>query len=178
MNTPKMKLADENFITDDVRMRGFKQRSSVKEVVDWLDKQTIDLSKQTIPLQEATGRVLAQDITSEINIPSFARSMMDGYALISADTQGASSYNPLQLQVVGKSMPGQGTTRRVTSGMAIRIMTGAPVPEGAGAVLPAENVEIDETSILVMESVAEGRNIGRIGEDVRADSTILKHGRC
>jgi len=103
--------------------------------------------------------------------------MMDGYAIISSDAQGASSYNQLQLRVIGKSMPGIGTKVQVTSGAAVRIMTGAPLPEGADAVLPAENVEVDESNIMVMESVAQGRNIGRIGEDISSGVTLLKKGR-
>ncbi len=173
-----MRLADKNLIADDVRMRGFKHRSTTDEVLEWLDQQTIDLPEQTIPIQQAADRVLTKNIVSEINIPSFSRSMMDGYAIIAEDAQGASPYNQLQLQVIGKSMPGKGIDTTVYSGSAIRIMTGAPIPAGANAVLPAENVEIiDDSSILIMESVAEGRNIGRIGEDITKDTIILKQGR-
>lgn len=164
-------------MVDDVRMRGFKHRSSVEDVINWLDQQTLPLPEQTIAIEQATGRILAQDIVSEINIPGFARSMMDGYAIIAADAYGASSYNQLPLHVIGKSMPGIGTQAQVTSGTAVKIMTGAPIPEGADAVLPAENVEVDGTMVLLMESVAEGRNIGRIGEDIEAASLILPQGR-
>jgi len=177
MDSQKIKCSDESFISDDVRMRGFKQRSTVEQLTHWLDQQSIDLAEESIPIQDAYGRVLAQDIVSDINIPSFARSMMDGYALIASNTQGASSYNQLQLQIIGKSMPGHGTHVKVTPGTAVKIMTGAPVPEGANAILPAENVDMEEPFILVMESVAEGRNIGRIGEDISLDSIILKQGR-
>lgn len=172
-----MKLADIN-LADDVRMRGFKKRHAVDEIIEWLDQQSITLAKQIIPLQEASGRLLADDIVSEINIPNFARSMMDGYAIIASDAQGSSSYNQIELQVIGKSMPGYGTDKAVTSGTAIKIMTGAPVPTGANAVLPAESVDAsDDNSIMIMENVAEGRNIGRIGEDIKANTTILKQGR-
>ena len=164
-------------MVDDVRMRGFKHSSSVEDVINWLDQQTLPLPEQTIAIEQATGRILAQDIVSEINIPGFARSMMDGYAIIAADAYGASSYNQLPLHVIGKSMPGIGTQAQVTSGTAVKIMTGAPIPEGADAVLPAENVEVDGTMVLLMESVAEGRNIGRIGEDIEAASLILPQGR-
>ncbi len=173
-----MKLADKNLIADDVRMRGFRQRATTDEVLAWLNQQSIELTEQSIPIQQAANRVLSHNIVSEINIPRFSRSMMDGYAIIATDAQGASSYNPLQFQVIGKSMPGKGTKTKVSSGCAIRIMTGAPIPEGANAVIPAENVEImDNASILIMESVAEGRNIGRAGEDISAGSIILEQGR-
>ncbi len=164
-------------MTDDVRMRGFKKRSPVNEALDWIHEQSINLSEETISIHVATGRILAKDIVSPLNIPSFDRSMMDGYAIIASDAQGASTYNPLQLQLVGQSMPGRGTNVKVISGTAVKIMTGAPVPNGANAVLPAENVEMDEPFIFVSESVAEGRNIGLIGEDVTSGSTLLKQGR-
>lgn len=172
-----MKLADANLLADDVRMRGFKQRVPIDSVLNWLVQQSIKRPEQNIAISDAAGRVLAHDIVSDINIPGFARSMMDGYAILASDAQGTSSYNQLPLQVIGKSMPGQGTEVKVTSGTAVRIMTGAPVPEGANAVLPAENVELDDSFIMVMESVAEGRNIGRIGEDISTGATILKQGR-
>lgn len=177
MNKTEMKLTNNKLAIDDVRMRGFKKRSPIEDVMAWLDQQTIDLPKQTIPLQEAAGRVIASDVISQFNIPGFNRSMMDGYAIVASDAQGASSYNQLELKVIGKSMPGQGSNAKVVSGSAVKIMTGAPVPEGADAVLPAENVDSDDQSIFIMENVAEGRNIGRIGEDIAADSTIIKKGR-
>lgn len=178
MKKTQIKLADNNLKADDVRMRGFKKRSPVEEVTTWLNQQSIDLPEQKIPLQEASGRILTSDVISQFNIPGFERSMMDGYAIVASAAQGASPYNQLPLQVIGKSMPGKGSTAKVTSESAVRIMTGAPIPEGANAVLPAENVEIDDQSIMVMESVAEGRNIGRVGEDISAGSIVLKKGRC
>ncbi len=177
MNMTEMKLTNKKLAIDDVRMRGFKKRSPIEEVMAWIDQQTIDLPKQTIPLQEAAGRVIANDVISQFNIPGFNRSMMDGYAIVASDAQGASSYNQLELNVIGKSMPGQGSNAKVVSGSTVRIMTGAPVPEGANAVLPAENVDADDQSIFIMENVAQGRNIGRIGEDILLGSTIIKEGR-
>jgi molybdopterin molybdotransferase len=177
MGETQTKLVSKNFISDDVRMRGFKKRSTVEAAITWLDQQGLDLPQQIVPLQKAMGRVLAQNVTSNFNIPGFVRSMMDGYAIVASDAQGASSYNQLSLRIIGKSMPGEGTKVRVISGTAVRIMTGAPLPDGADSVLPAENVEVDESYIMVMESVAQGRNIGRIGEDITEEATILNKGR-
>ncbi len=167
----------KNKIADDVRMRGFKKRAPIGEANSWLDHQMMELSEQTIAIQQASGRVISQDISSQFNIPGFERSMMDGYAIVASDTQGASSYNQLQLQVIGKSMPGRGADIKVNSGTAVRIMTGAPLPDGADAVLPAENVEEEGQFIFVMESVAVGRNIGRIGEDIQPGVVVLKKDR-
>ncbi len=172
-----MKLADENILTDDVRMRGFKQRSTVDQVIAWLDQQSIALNTEAVALQQAVGRVLVEDVISSSNIPRFNRSMMDGYALCASDTQGASSYNPLHLRLIGKSMPGYGADVAVHPGTAVKIMTGAPLPDGANAVLPAENVELEGDHVMVLETVAEGRNIGRIGEDIQEGETIFLAGR-
>ena len=91
---------------DDVRMKGFAQRSTVADVLTWLDGQTTRLAAQTVPIEKAADRVLAAAVTSCVNVPPFARSMMDGFALRADDTQGASSYNPLALDVIGQSLPG------------------------------------------------------------------------
>jgi len=178
MKQSQIKLSNNSSPPDDVRMRGFKKRSPVTDALSWLNQQSIQLIAEHIPLQKAVGRVLAEDIVSPFNIPGFTRSMMDGYALIASETQGASTYNQLELQVIARSMPGQGTKAMVTPGTAISIMTGAPLPEGANAVLPAENVDVEGNSIFIMESVAEGRNIGRIGEDITLGSSLLPQGRC
>ncbi len=162
---------------DDVRMRGFKKRSPVEQANAWLDQQFLDLTETNIPINQAAGRVISQDVISQFDIPGFERSMMDGYAIVASDAQGASSYNQLQLKVIGKSMPGRGAGVKVTSGTAVRIMTGAPLPEGADAVLPAEKVEVENQSIFVMESVAQGRNIGRVGEDICSETVVLEKGR-
>lgn len=162
---------------DDVRMRGFKQRVPVEHAWAWLDRQQITLEEQTTTLQDAGGRMLAEDVVSDVDIPGFVRSMMDGYAIVAADTYGASVYQQLPLRVIGQSMPNNASSVDVVSGAAVKIMTGSPVPQGADAVLPAENVEIAEREIFVMESVAEGRNIGRIGEDVRRGDIALHQGR-
>lgn len=172
-----MKLSSTSSQVDDVRMRGFKQRSPVDDIISWLDQQSIHLQTETINIQDACGRILAEDITSNINIPSFSRSMMDGYAIKASDAQGASSYNQLQLEIVGKSMPGQGADVAVKPGQTVRIMTGAPLPNGADAVLPAENVEFHDDHIFIMESVAQGRNIGQPGEDIKQGHTVLQQGR-
>ncbi len=172
-----MKLSATTHQADDVRMRGFKQRSPVDDIIAWLDKQTITQRNEAINIQDANGRVLAEDVVSQVNIPDFKRSMMDGYAIMAEDAQGASSYNQLPLHIVGKAMPGQAAETAISSGQTVRIMTGAPVPEGADAVLPAENVELHEDHIFIMESVAQGRNIGQIGEDIQSGQSVLQDGR-
>src|SRR6202453_4247295 len=121
---------------DDVRMRGFAQRHTVDAALAWLDAQLQPLAAETVPLRLAAGRVLAAAVASDIDVPGFDRAMMDGYAVVSDSTEGASAYTPLPLKVVGQSMPGCAFDGVVREGEAVRIMTGAPMPDGTDSVLP------------------------------------------
>ena len=169
-------------ITDDVRMRGFARRHTVADALAWLDSQTRPLSAEDVPLRIASGRVLATAVVSSIDVPGFDRSAMDGYAIPAASTEGASSYNPLPIRVVGDSMPGCPFGGSVLAGEAVRIMTGAPLPRRADAVLPAEGVEAETgeghvRTISALAPVSPGKNVGRRAEDVAAGAELFQSGR-
>ena len=132
-------MAPEN---QDVRMRGFSSRKTVEEALQWVDQHCNALSSETIPLQDAQGRVLAVDISSDIDVPQFDRSMMDGFAVRAEDTNGASTYNSIRLTITDESLPGKPAIATVHSGDAVRIMTGAPMPDGANAVIPVEHTTL------------------------------------
>ena len=166
----------------DVRMRGFARRTTVADTLAWLDGQLRALPSESVPLAELAGRVLAHDVVSQVDVPTFARSMMDGYAVVADDTLGASSYNRLALEVVGEVLPGQPPQVGVKSGQAVRIMTGAALPSGADAVLPVEKVTVEKTPadgerIFAQDAVPPGKNVGKIGEDIPRGSTVLRTGR-
>jgi len=169
----------ENSPSDDVRMRGFARRTTVADALKWLDGQTRRLPAESVLLDEAAGRVLAEEVTSRVDVPPFDRAMMDGFALRAADALGASPYNRLRLEVVGESMPGRPFDGTLESGQAVRIMTGAPIPTGADAVLPVEVVEVEDGGrrILAQDDVAPGKHVGRIGEDVASGTVVLSAGR-
>ncbi|MEX0611778.1 MAG: gephyrin-like molybdotransferase Glp, partial [Pirellulales bacterium] len=112
-----------------------------------------------------------------VNVPGFARAMMDGFALVAEDTQGATSYNSLPLKILGTSLPSAAFSGRVAAGRAVRIMTGAPLPEGADAVLPIENAQLDGQRVLVLGEVSPGKHVGQLGEDVRAGDMVERAGR-
>jgi len=158
-------------------MRGFARRTTVADALAWLDGQLARLPEETVPLGEAAGRVLAREVISRVDVPGFARSMMDGFAVRAADTLGASPYNRLDLAVIGQSLPGRPWHGEVGRQQAVRIMTGAPLPVGADAVLPAELVEIQRERVLVQGEVSPGKHVGRIGEDIAAGATVLRAGR-
>jgi len=161
----------------DVRMRGFASRIPVSEALSWLDGQIAPLEPERVVTVEATGRVLAEDIHSPRDVPGFDRAMMDGFALRSEDTLGASAYNRLHAIVVGEALPGRGCQTTVRSGQAVRIMTGAPMPDGSDAVLPAEEAEQRGDTVDLLGEVVPGKHVGRRGEDVAADSVVLARGR-
>ncbi len=158
-------------------MSGFPKRTSPPEVLAWLDDQLVCLPPERAPLLDLAGRVLAADITSEFDVPGFKRAMMDGFALRASDTQGASSYNRIPLQIAGEIFPGQEFDGTVEQGQAVRIMTGAPIPAGAEAVLPAEKTEVENDKLYALGEVAPDQHIGRIGEDISKQTQVLPHGR-
>jgi len=174
---------------EDVRMRGFAQRHTVDAVLAWLDAQIAELKPleaEILPLRAAGGRVLAGPVVSDVNVPGFDRATMDGYALKADSTEGATSYTRLPLTVIGDSMPGAPFDGSVGAGEAVRIMTGAPMPPGADAVLPAEWVEAEGSleskdnsprNISALASVSPGKNVGRRGEDINWGTILLGSGR-
>ncbi len=162
---------------DSVRMRGFARRTPVAQVFAWLHEQLAPLGPETIPIARAAGRVLARSIASDVNVPSFARAMMDGFALIAADTAGASAFNRLPLDVIGQSLPARPCALTIQHGQAVRIMTGAPIPAGADAVLPVEYVDMEPSRILVLGETSPRKHVGIPGEDIGRGTTILHAGR-
>ena len=162
---------------EDIRMRGFRERSSVEEALAAALDGISPLASKGIPVTEAAGRVLAVPINSTVNVPGFRRATMDGYAVRAEDTYGASAYNPMPLRVLGSSMPGTGDDQPIGPGECLRIMTGAPVPNSADAVLKAEDTNGSGQQIDATAAVPHGRNVGRIGEDVNAGDRILNAGR-
>lgn len=170
-------------VSPDVRMQGFARRHTVQAALAWLDSQLRQLDAEDVPLGEAAGRVLASPIVSTIDIPGFDRATMDGYAVLADATEGATSYIPVPLRVIGDALPGSPFSGHMARGDAVRIMTGAPIPPGADAVLPAEVAEqIERTpdkafEITALSTVSPGKNVSRRGEDIVAGTQVLDAGR-
>lgn len=160
----------------DVRMRGFTHRSTVAQAWDWIGRIQ-RLETETVALELATGRVLATGVKSEMDVPPFDRSAMDGFAILAEETAGASEYNPLPFTVVGESRPGHASDVSVQPGTAVRIMTGAPLPDGADAVVPAEHAHDFGAQVELTMAVAVHKHVGRRGEDVAAGQEIVPAGR-
>ena len=132
---------------------------------------------ETIGFSDSSGRILAKDIISELNVPQIDNSAMDGYALISRDIQGATPEKPVILKIAGEVQAGgNNVSPPLTSGNAIRIMTGAHIPQGADAVIPFEDTEESGEQVKIFKSVNKSENIRFAGEDITAGGRILIKG--
>ena len=139
------------------------------------------LEAEESPILSCLGQVLAEDVLSAVNIPPLDNSAMDGYAVRSADTGGASRKSPRTLRVIGTVAAGVVSQLEVEPGTAIRIMTGAPVPDGADAVVKFEDTDESDrrgvpAEVGVLIEVAPGAEIRRAGEDIAAGSLVLSKG--
>jgi molybdopterin molybdotransferase len=145
---------------------------SVAEAQRLVLERAKPLEAERVPIERATARVLAQSAAAVVNLPPFASSAMDGYALRSADTASA----PVVLPVVERIAAGSPASRSLAAGEAMGIATGGVVPEGADAVVPIEVVEENEEGLSVASPVTAGANVRDPGGDVRAGETVLEPG--
>jgi molybdopterin molybdotransferase len=134
------------------------------------------LEPERVPVLEALDRVLAEDVYADIDIPPHSNSAMDGYAVRAGDTTGATVDRPVRLRVIENLAAGYVTDTPVAPGTAIRIMTGAPLPPGADAVIRFERTEQTGDLVSLFGSVLAGKNVRYAGEDVRRGALILKRG--
>jgi molybdopterin molybdotransferase len=158
-------------------MRGFSRRAEVADVWQWISQHGTPLSAEPVAIEDASGRVLASEVVAALDVPAFDRAAMDGYAVRGEETIGASDYNPLAFRVIGRALPGQPFDGTVQAGEAVRIMTGAPLPGGADAVVPAEYVRDTPHGIETSMAFGPGKHVGRVGEDVARGMTVLAAGR-
>lgn len=164
------------------RAASVTRRTPVATVWAVLTDRLAPLAAETVPLEALAGRVLAEAVVSPVDVPSFDRAAMDGYAVRAADTQGATATTPRPLEVVGDAFPGRPYASSLGPGQAVRIRTGAPVPPGADAVVMIEHTRTEHRTdgteaVLIGGEVAAGRNVSRVGEDVRKGAVVLEAGR-
>ena len=157
---------------------------SVEEALTQIISCFTTLESEEKPILECLGQILAEDVTSPLDLPPLSNSGMDGYAVIWNDIAHSSHQNPTQLNVIGIVPAGQVSIQTVTSGSAIRIMTGAPVPKGADTIIPFEETDEVErrnsgtglNNININTSLPKGCNIRPSGEDVKQNELVLKSG--
>jgi len=157
---------------------------SVEEALERVLSYVEVLNPERKPILDCLGQVLAEDVYSTIDIPPLDNSAMDGYALRAEDTRGASESSPRYLSVIGEIAAGSLPTIKVRPGTAIRIMTGAPLPEGADAVVRFEDTDevsrkssgADLSQIGILCQAKKGANIRCRGEDIAKGDLVLKKG--
>lgn len=150
---------------------------SVDEAREVILSKVKRLSTEEVPILNSLSRVLDEDIISESDIPPFDNSSMDGYAVRSEDTAGAWPAGPVELRVIGSLAAGYVPESSIGKGEAVRIMTGAQMPEGADAVVMIENTEKTSGGILIFAPVKPGENVRFAGEDVQAGEVALRRGK-
>jgi len=132
---------------------------------------------EQVSISKAHDRVLAQDVVAPLNIPSFTRSIVDGYAVKAVDTFGASEDKPVSLMFCGHVAIGESPNVVVENGLVAEIVTGAPLPEGADSVVMVEYTTRQKDNVFVHRPVSIGENLMAAGSDIRKSETVLKKGR-
>ncbi len=149
---------------------------TVEQAVERVLSAFQPLEPERVPILDALGCVLAEDVRAGDDIPPHTNSSMDGYAVLAADTFGASADHPTRLRVVGEIAAGHVPEAKVTPGTAMRIMTGAPIPPGADAVVRVEDTASDQDWVDIYVEVPLGNYIRPAGEDVRRGECVLPNG--
>lgn len=157
---------------------GSEERISVEEALSRVLARVESLGEECVPLFETYGRVLSRDVVSDIDVSPFDNSAMDGFAVRSTDLEPASPESPVTLSMVGEIGAGAAYERVLEPGQALRIMTGAPVPEGADTVVKYEVVQGDgsDGSVTFTAPSKPGANIRRAGEEFVAGEVVLRAG--
>lgn len=157
-------------------MEGFYPMLSVEEALEKVLSLFKPLEPEEVDLLDSLGRVLAEDVFADMDIPPLDNSAMDGYAVRAEDTKGASPQNPRPLRIIHEVPAGYISEKAVEPGTAIRIMTGAPIPPGADAVVRFEDTRREGDIIYILKEVKPGAEIRRAGEDVKKGELKLRKG--
>jgi len=160
-------------------MRMFRKLLTFDEAKKAIESQfkTRPLGVEKISLLDSTFRVLAENITSDMDIPLFSRSTVDGYAVRAEDTFGAEENRPVELHISGTVNIGELPETTVRKGEAAEIVTGAPIPEGADAIVMMEYTSRESDKVTVFSSAAKNENIMKAGSDIKKGETLLRKGQ-
>lgn len=157
-------------------MKEFFSVIDLDQAFEYIEKFA-PVGTENVPVSDSLGRIIAQDVVADMNLPDFRRATMDGFAVQGASTFGASDGNPAYLSVTGNVAMGEFPDQIIGPGQAVKIATGGMLPRGADSVIMVEHTaSIDETTIEAYRSVAPGQNIIEIGEDYRKGKIVLRRG--
>ncbi len=151
---------------------------TMDEAIRIVLQHTSEIDRTSVHLMDALGCTLAEDVRSDIDMPPFDKATMDGYAVVGSDVEGAGQENPAVLDVIEEIPAGSVPEKTVSHGKAARIMTGAPMPDGADTVVMVEETvsERGGDGVRVLAPTAPGRNVVPLGEDVKRNQVVLEAG--
>jgi molybdenum cofactor synthesis domain-containing protein len=156
-------------------MRPFGSLISYQKAKEVVDSHIQPITRtELVPIDDAVNRVLAEDLVAKMNVPPFNRASMDGYAVKAKDTFGAGQFKPKLLKIVGEIHAGEKSTNKIKTGECLQISTGAMMPDGADAVMMVEDTEREGNEVKIFKSVTPGSNIGKMGEDIKEGTVVLK----
>jgi molybdopterin molybdotransferase len=147
---------------------------SIEEALNMVLDSADVLEPIRMPLDDAAGLVLAEDIVARGNVPPFTNSAMDGFAVLASDIQHASEVTPVRLHILEDVPAGSVATQPVRPGTTIRIMTGAPLPDGADTVVHVEVTRTEGSDVLILQALREGVNVRHAGEDMADGMVVLR----
>ena len=160
-----------------MRMRPFKRLLSREAAMEIIRANIRRVDRvERVPLEEAAGRVLAEEAVAGFNVPPFDRSSMDGYAVRAEDAYGASTFSPRRLRLIGDQHAGERFEGEVGRGECVQVATGSPVPRGSDAVVMVEHTRLDDDYVEVQKPVYPGANISPEGEDIREGDVVVGGG--
>ncbi|MFZ2412773.1 MAG: gephyrin-like molybdotransferase Glp [Candidatus Cryosericum sp.] len=149
---------------------------NIEEALKAILEHATPLTPVTMELDDAAGLVLAEDVMARGNVPPFANSAMDGFAVLASDIQQASEATPVRLHILEDVPAGSVATQPVRPGTAIRIMTGAPLPDGADTVVHVEVTRVEGDDVLILLAFKAGVNVRGMGEDMKDGTIVLTAG--
>lgn len=149
----------------------------VEDGIQFFEKELATKVKtRFVPLDEAAGKILAEDVIAAFSVPHFPKSAMDGYAVYHGDVEGASKETPVKLQVICEICAGDDTDIEYKPGTAVRVMTGGYVPAGYTAVVKQEDTDYGEEEVLIYSKVKEYQNYCKVGEDIQEGTGVAEKG--
>lgn len=149
---------------------------TLEEALEILLKESPPIESIHVPLLESLGDVLAEDIFCDVDMPPFDKSPLDGYAVRSEDIKNASRDEPVTLEVIDFIPAGYVPQKKISQNKAVRIMTGAKLPEGADVVIRFEDTDFTDKEVKIYDSYPSGANISRMGEDMEVGDIVLRAG--
>ncbi len=151
---------------------GVPKMIPISEAIKIIERESFVLPPETIDLEDSIGRVLAENIKADMDLPPFDRSQMDGFAVRSDDTKNA----PVNLRIIGESVAGKGFDQKMKSGEAVRIMTGARVPDGADTVQKVEVTTEKDGFVEILETAKPAQNINKFASEIKIGTKVFAKG--